>query len=71
MKKNLNLIDRVVRILLAAVLGILIINGTITGIAGILAGIFAIVFLATGIISFCPIYHVLGISTSKKETKTA
>lgn len=70
MKKNMNNIDRVIRLLLAIIIGILILGGTITGMAGILLGIFSIIFLVTGIISFCPLYKALGISTSK-ETKTA
>ncbi len=70
MKKNLHLIDRVVRIALALVLAVLIFNGTLTGVAGILLGIFAVVFLATGIISFCPLYYALGFSTLKDKPKT-
>ncbi len=66
MEKNLHSIDRIVRIVLAVILGILILNGTLTGIAGILLGIFAIVFLFTGIISFCPLYKMIGFSTLKK-----
>lgn len=70
MKKNLHSIDRLVRIILALVFAFLIFNGTLTGIAGIILGILAIVFLATGVISFCPIYKALGISTLKEKTKT-
>lgn len=70
MKKNLHSIDRSVRIILALVFAFLIFNGTLTGIAGIILGILAIVFLATGVISFCPIYKALGISTLKEKTKT-
>ncbi len=70
MKKNLHSIDRLVRIILALILAILIFNGTLTGFAGVLLGIFAIVFLGTGIISFCPLYKVLGISTLKDKPKT-
>jgi hypothetical protein len=70
MKKNLHSIDRLVRIILALVFAFLIFNGTLTGLAGIILGILAIVFLATGVISFCPIYKALGISTLKEKTKT-
>ena len=70
MKKNLNSIDRFIRILLALVFAFLILNGTLSGAAGIIFGILAIVFLVTGMISFCPIYKALGISTLKEKTKT-
>ncbi len=67
MKKNLHSIDRLVRIILALVFAFLIFSGILTGAAGIVLGILAIVFLATGVISFCPIYKVLGISTLKEK----
>jgi hypothetical protein len=70
MKKNMNTIDRIIRLLLAIIIGFLILNGSITGLAGILLGIFAVIFLATGIISFCPLYKALGISTIRKDIKT-
>lgn len=70
MKKNLHSIDRLVRIILALVFAFLIFNGTLAGTAGTVLGILAIVLLATGVISFCPIYKALGISTLKEKTKT-
>ena len=70
MKKNLHSIDRLVRIILSLIIAFLIFNGTLTGTAGIIIGIFAIVFLVTGLISFCPIYKALGISTLKEKPKT-
>jgi hypothetical protein len=63
-------IDRLVRVLLAIIIGFLIINGTLTGTVGIIFGIISIVFLVTGIISFCPLYKALGISTAKNKIKT-
>ncbi len=70
MINNMHSIDRVVRILLALIIGFLIINRTLAGTAGIILGILSIVFLITGIISFCPLYKVLGISTKKDKIKT-
>lgn len=70
MKKNLHSIDKLVRIVLALVLAILIFNGTLTGFAAILLGIFAVVFLATALVGFCPLYKALGISTYKEKPKT-
>ncbi len=71
MKKNVNSVDKFVRIALALVIAALIFTGTISGTAGIIFGILAVVFLGTGIISFCPLYKVLGISTLKEKTKAA
>ncbi len=71
MKKNLNSVDKIVRIVLALVLAALIFTGTISGTAGIISGILAVVLLGTGMMSFCPIYKALGISTLKEKVKTA
>ncbi len=71
MKKNLNSADRFIRILLAVVLAVLIFSGILSGTLGIILGIVGIVLLGTGLISFCPLYYVLGLSTAKDETKTA
>lgn len=70
MKKNLNSADRSIRILLAVVLAVLIFSGVLTGAAAIILGIVGIILLLTGIITFCPLYYVLGISTAKDKTKT-
>lgn len=70
MKKNLHFIDRIVRVAFAAVLAVLILNGTLTGFVAVLLGIFAIIFLATGILSFCPIYKMVGFSTLKDKPGT-
>lgn len=65
MKKNMGTVDRVLRILLALVLGFLYYNGTITGTLGIVAIIVAVVFAVTSFISFCPLYTIFGLSTCK------
>lgn len=70
MKKNLHSIDRLVRIILALVFAFLIFTGTLAGTTGTVIGVLAIVLLVTGVISFCPIYKALGISTLKEKTKT-
>ena len=71
MKKNLGKTDRVVRILLGAMLAILNLTGLITGAAGIAFLIAAGVLAATSFISFCPIYFMLGLRSNKIITKTA
>lgn len=63
MKKNMGTADRLVRILVAAVLAFLYYNGTLTGTIGIVALVVAGVFVLTSLISFCPLYSILGIKT--------
>lgn len=55
--------DRIIRVLIAAVLAFLYFNGTISGTLGIVAVVAAVVFVATSLISFCPLYPLLGINT--------
>jgi len=67
MKKNMGTIDRIIRILLASVVIILYITGSITGFAAIILGILAIVFIITSMIGFCPLYMPFKISTIGKS----
>lgn len=67
MKTNMGLVDRIVRSALAVVVLILYLAGQITGVAAVVLGILAVVFLATSVVAFCPLYLPLGISTKKKE----
>ncbi len=63
MKKNMGSIDRVVRVVLAIIFGVLYFTGTVTGTFGLVLLVLGGVFLATSLISFCPIYAVVGLST--------
>ena len=67
MKKNIGSIDKLVRVLAAVVIGILYFTAQITGTAAVILGIFAIVFLLTSAIGFCPLYWPLKLSTIKKK----
>jgi hypothetical protein len=60
-------IDKIVRVLAAVVIGVLYFTDQITGIAAIILGIFAVVFLLTSAIGFCPLYLPLKLSTIKKK----
>lgn len=55
--------DKIIRVLIAAVLAFLYYNGTISGTLGIVALVAAVVFIGTSLISFCPLYPLLGINT--------
>jgi len=67
MKKNMGTIDRVIRSLIAIVIAILFFTHTISGTLGIVLLVVAAIFLVTSIISFCPLYYLLGWSTDKKK----
>jgi hypothetical protein len=67
MKKNMGTIDRIIRTLLAIVVIILYVNGSITGIAAIILGIFVFIFLITSAIGYCPLYAPFKISTIGKS----
>jgi hypothetical protein len=67
MGKNMGTIDKIIRILLAIVVIVLYLNGSITGVAAIILGIVAFVFIVTSLIGFCPLYAVLKISTIGKS----
>ncbi|MGA9239531.1 YgaP family membrane protein [Robiginitalea sp.] len=63
MKKNMGNTDRIVRFIIAAVIGVLYYTGTISGTLGIVLLVLAGVFLLTSFISFCPLYAPFGLST--------
>jgi len=67
MTKNMGAVDRIIRTLLAIVVIILFLTKQISGLAAIILGIFAVVFLLTSAVAFCPLYVPLKISTLKKN----
>lgn len=67
MKKNMGTIDRIIRVIIAAVIAVLFFTNQITGTLGIVLIILAAVFLLTSFISFCPLYLPLGLKTNKSK----
>lgn len=67
MKKNMGTVDRILRTLLAIVVGILYYAGVISGTTAVILGVFAIIFLLTSLVSTCPLYMPFGLSTRKQE----
>ena len=67
MKKNVGPIDRIVRIALLVVVGILLFMNMISGTLAIVLGILALILLATGTTGTCPAYLATGLSTNKGE----
>lgn len=67
MKKNMGNTDRIIRIIIAAFFGYFFISGMVTGVAGIIMGILAVVFLLTSLIGFCPLYTVFRLNTNREN----
>lgn len=63
MKKNMGTTDRIVRVIIAAIIVVLYFTNVISGTVGIILIILAGVFLLTSLISFCPLYPIFGIKT--------
>ena len=66
MKKNMGTLDRGLRSLVAIGVGVLYFTGRISGTLAIALGAFAIVFLLTSFVAWCPLYSPLGISTRRQ-----
>jgi hypothetical protein len=67
MKKNMGITDKIIRSLIAVVMIILYLTNVITGTLGIVLIVISAVFLLTSLVSFCPLYSILGISSKQKE----
>lgn len=67
MKKNMGGADRVIRVIIAAIIAGLYFTGKITGTMGVVLLALAGVFVLTSLISTCPLYMPFGISTCKRK----
>ena len=67
MKKNMGTIDKMARILVAAIIVVLFFLGVIEGTLAIVLLVFAGVFVLTSLISVCPLYPLVGMDTTKKK----
>ncbi|GAB4135154.1 MAG: hypothetical protein Fur0041_09020 [Bacteroidia bacterium] len=68
MKQNVGNIDRIIRLVLAAVLIGLYFAGITTGTTGMIGLVLGGVFAITAIVGFCPLYLPFGISTCAKKS---
>lgn len=69
MKRNMGMTDRIIRLVVAAVIIGLQLGHVISGILAFVLLILSAIFILTSIFSFCPLYVLLGISTCKKPDK--
>ncbi len=59
--------DRIIRVIIAAILAILFFTDVISGALGIVLLVIAGIFLLTSIVSVCPLYAALGLRTRPKK----
>jgi len=65
MKKNMGTTDKIIRLVLAALIAVLYFTNVISGTWAIILGVLAAIFLVTSLVGVCPLYKLLGISTNK------
>jgi hypothetical protein len=71
MTKNMGTVDRSIRILAAIAIGILYFMNVISGTVAIILGVFAVIFVVTSFIGWCPAYLPIGLSTRKEPPPDA
>ena len=67
MKKNMGSADRVIRLILAAIIVVLFFAKVLTGTLGIVLLVLAGIFVLTSLIGLCPLYLPFGISTCARK----
>jgi len=63
MKKNIGNTDKIVRLLIAALIAVLYFTGTISGTLGLVLLVMGGVLALTSLVCFCPLYAALGLNT--------
>jgi hypothetical protein len=66
MKRNMSNLDRIIRLVVAAVFAYLYFGGIVSGVLGIVLLVLAVVFLLTSVVAVCPIYMPFKFSTYKE-----
>ena len=69
MKKNIAIVDRIVRVVIVALVAVLYFTHQLSPVTAVILGILAVVFLLTSIVGTCPLYMLLGISTKRKPAQ--
>ena len=67
MKKNVGSIDKIVRLILAALFILLFIFNTVSGFFGYILLALAFILIVTSLVNFCPLYAILGTKTLKTK----
>jgi hypothetical protein len=61
----MSILDRILRIIVAAAVAVFFFMGMITGVAAIILGVLAVVLFLTSVIGFCPVYAVFSTGTKR------
>lgn len=70
MKKNMGNADRIIRVLIAAVIAVLFFTNVITGTLAYVLLALAAIFILTSLVGTCPLYMPFGLNTcANKPTK--
>lgn len=68
--KNLGIVDRIIRAIIGVSLTVVYFEKILSETLGVILLLIGIVFLLTGLLSYCPIYALLGLSShSSKNPK--
>ncbi len=67
MKKNMGVADRIIRLIIAAVVAVLFFTKVLTGVLGIVLLVLAGIFLITGLVGFCPLYFPFRLITFSRK----
>jgi hypothetical protein len=67
MKANMGTTDRLIRIVIAFIIGILYWQGLIEGVLAYVLLVLSVIFVLTSLINFCPLYTLFGMNTCKKK----
>ncbi len=69
MKTNMGSADRIIRLFIALVFGLMYFTNFATGVTGTILLVIAIVFVLTSAFAFCPLYAPFGINTCSLKEK--
>ena len=69
MKTNVGQADRIIRVLLAVVFGILYFTQTVSGTLGYVLLALGGIFILTAMVGTCPLYSLFGMNTCKVNPK--
>jgi hypothetical protein len=67
MTNNMGSTDKIIRIIVAIIFAALYFTGTVTGTLGIVLLALGGIFVLTSVISFCPIYAIIGVNTCPRK----
>ncbi|MBN1625286.1 MAG: DUF2892 domain-containing protein [Deltaproteobacteria bacterium] len=67
MKKNIGILDRIIRIIFAVLILELFRTGRVlNGVLALFLGVLALLLIITGLIAYCPLYSLFNILTNGK-----